>query len=150
MERDQVPLDGSHDKLVCKMQSTTERDRHQRVFPDPMPSTHRLAYRWTDEMQYEVYLEPRPELVNRPAPPQADPEEPAANSEERRAQLMRKNDNELSTRAAELGLNKNTGYRGSKAQRVALILAREQAKAEPHEDELVGAATGLKAEVARG
>lgn len=37
-------------------QSASERDAQLRIFPWPIPSTHEVFYRWTDDMHYEVGL----------------------------------------------------------------------------------------------
>ncbi len=65
-------IDRSHDKLCVKCNSTTERDDHRRIFPHPMPDTHRLAYRWTSETEYEVFVE----LIPLPGDPMVQQQEP--------------------------------------------------------------------------
>lgn len=48
LDRSQEHVDESHDLMHFTMQGVEERDRWQRVFPDPIPSTHEPFFVWHD------------------------------------------------------------------------------------------------------
>lgn len=46
MRMKRTKLDESHDRLSIEMESTSDAEGWAKVIPDPIPSTHRLCYRW--------------------------------------------------------------------------------------------------------
>lgn len=120
MERDVKKIDQSHNEITFKMQGTTERDAWLRTFPHPLPSTHKLAYEWPDDMTLVV----RPEPIATPSagegshgPSPADVANVPAPADV--AALEGKTIADLQTLAAEKGVILKSGM--SKAQIVAAI-----------------------------
>lgn len=128
--------DESHDLMGFEMQGEREYQEYARVFPDPLPSTHRLAYRWdtNDRGQKVLKLRVVPVAAQRPAggtagattttAPTADQ---AAAVEARRKELDAKTKADLQTIGATVGLDLSGEL--TKAQMVAQILEAEAAKA---------------------
>lgn len=98
MDRTILRIDDSHNRHVCKMAGTTDRDEYLRCFPNPMPATHRLAYQWTDEMTLVIGPEPIP--ITEQALGPGNPKSPVLPAE-----LKSLSNKELKTKAAELGVN---------------------------------------------
>src|SRR5688500_9385350 len=107
-ERRPIENDPDHDEYRITPSSATERDLYLRTFPVPMPSTHRLAYRWEANGGLNVLVirpvrTPEAEkAVNTPLPPkvEADPDQrPDAAPQQQAYQQMSKP--QLLTLAAE-------------------------------------------------
>jgi hypothetical protein len=60
LQREQI--DASHAKHTYFMASEKERDEWCKVYPDSMPSTHRLAYRWLERTDKPPMLPARLEV----------------------------------------------------------------------------------------
>ena len=138
MERSVTKLDSSHDEMCITMQSDSESDGWMRVFPHPMPSTHRLTHRWEGN---KLYVRPEPLPVaapqapaaQSPAPVQSTPTTSDANppqtltiteaTEKHRKELEALTEADLITRGAELGLRLKRSM--AKALMVAEILKKE-------------------------
>lgn len=92
-----VQLNASHDKRRVTMASTTERDKWYRVYPNPMPPGHHIAYRW-DDMVLEVW----PEKDDVPAP--STPHGEQGGNVSTPDDFAGLSDKDLDTAGAELGL----------------------------------------------
>jgi hypothetical protein len=130
MERHVEKVDESHDRMFFRMESTGERDKWMRTFPDPIPATHRLMHRWhvhpkTGMSALVIEMVP----VGQTGPGAEEPSAavgPAVNDAavaERdvlHAKLKVMNDADLETYAAERGVS--WGKKATRAQRVAMVL----------------------------
>jgi hypothetical protein len=119
---EKIPGDPCHDRYRMRMAGTSERDRYMRCFPDPLPSTHRMVYRW-EQTKDGIYLiqgvEPiaaiEAKAAQRPVDLHKDPREKL------RVELQTISDrNELLTKAAENGVE--TTPKMSKSQIIAAIV----------------------------
>jgi hypothetical protein len=140
--RDQQKVDGSHDRMTFKMQSTTEQGKWERVFPNPTPATHYLHYEWNGNV---LTVEPRvkPVLAEAEIPPDGKLtingtsatdlllRTPAPDAE--RLKLEALTEPQLLTLAAERGVAVEVDgkgkLKGTKAQLVAKILSHKPAPA---------------------
>jgi hypothetical protein len=127
--------DVSHSELILEFASTSAEQEYCRIFPDPMPETHALAYRW----EYNGPRRPRRLVVGpakrgaaSPAPMPAQPAPEAAPAPIAAqldsgvvAGLEKLSLPDLETRAAELGvsvyLNGKGGKKLTQAQLVAAV-----------------------------
>jgi len=137
MIRVQTKISPSHSRQSHTFQGAGERDQWLRVYPHPMPSTHRLRYEWVGPMQLDVWAEPiepdRKETVLKVEPVAGE-----LTAEQRRgvdsgttgpapaeqAELEALSMEELVTRATEAGIK--VPRKSSKAQIAALILAKQK------------------------
>jgi hypothetical protein len=112
LDRDQQKVDASFDRMKFKM-STDEFAKWARVFPDPLPATHKLVYSWSlnsGTRQMELVLEcvaivaSDPDDVGPVQQAANDHAEKALATEQARKALDALADPELHTRAAELGV----------------------------------------------
>jgi hypothetical protein len=136
---EKIEGDESHDMMTFTLEGEREYQEYARVFPDPLPSTHRLAYRWDENDRGQRVLKVRVVPVpaggpgkQPPAPPatptnDGTPNDRAAATEARRKELDARTKADLQTLGAELGLDLVDAQ--TKAQMVALILEAEANKA---------------------
>lgn len=57
------PVGQTHLKEVRKYTQASAAEQARKTFPMPMPSTHRLSYRWLDPMTLEIWPEEYPNLA---------------------------------------------------------------------------------------
>jgi hypothetical protein len=126
--REQEKLDESHDSLTLTYQGTRERDQAMRVFPDPMPSTHELAYEWSAD-KMKLNIRPRKKVAatapkGKAKPSVADVGVGDVHSDARAAVVTEldsklKTDADIDTFAAEKGVTLKKGQ--SRAQKLAAL-----------------------------
>lgn len=136
-EFDTKKINDSHDRLTLSFAGTSQEQAYRRIFPEPMPETHELAYRWvrTDPKRpCDLIIEPRAKGATDAAAgatPGADeppkPAEPAIPGppQEIVKELEKLDIPSLETRAAEVGvsvfLNGRNGKKLSQAQLVSKV-----------------------------
>lgn len=110
MDREFEPINESHIRQKFTMSGDKDYAHWLKTFPDPMPSTHTLAYRWTQNEKGQAVLIFGPELKG---------ESPEASEAD---ELTKLSDGDLATIAAEEGV-KVTG-KMTKAQVIAAIVKK--------------------------
>lgn len=113
----QRPVEEGHDELVITMSSVSERDQYLKVYPNPMPSTHELAYHWEDDMHLVV----GPKRVSGAK---------AAKGEDASRQFDGKTPQDLILMGNEIGLDLNPNMSGARMR--ALILEKQRGTPDPN------------------
>lgn len=143
MDRHVEKIDDSHDRMVLVMAGSKEAERWRRTFPDPMPGTHTLSYRWVQNEREQVALviKPapagkgarRPAAAKRAESPETEVESEYGTDEEIAEiidQLRPLSDGDIATKAAELGmvLPRNISQAQTRAEVARKIYEKAQAK----------------------
>lgn len=120
----QTGIDSEHDRSLWIMQSTSERDRFLRAFPNPIPDTHEMACEW-DETGMRLTFVCRPREVALVAGRAASLSRRLSEAVDRaRKDLDQLKKEDLLARAAELGLGDQIPGAATKAQIIGQILKR--------------------------
>lgn len=132
-----IPGDTSHDYYEVTTQSTAERDRFLRAFPDGVPDTHEMVLEWTAPNKFRIGCRPKAVAM---AAGRADSlvRRVAEIVDVKRRELMKLTQAQLREEAAKLGILEGLPGGIAKADMVSHLIATlgERGLLDPKHDAL--------------